>query len=112
MEIRGLGIINIKELYGIGAISDFKEIELILVLEKAVPDKIYDRLGIETNYTEILDVNIPTVCIPVMHGKNISVIAEVAAMNHHLKQHGQNAATRFIDKLTERMNKNINPKII
>lgn len=112
MEIRGLGIINIKELFGIGAIADFKEIELIMVLEKTKPDKAYDRLGLETNFTNMLDVNIPTVCIPVMHGKNISVIAEVAAMNHHLKQHGQNAATRFIDKLSERMNLSLQPKHI
>ncbi|PKK91897.1 MAG: HPr(Ser) kinase/phosphatase [Candidatus Wallbacteria bacterium HGW-Wallbacteria-1] len=107
MEIRGLGIINIKELFGIGAISEQIQIDLIVELEALSPDKSYDRLGVDTVYTDILEVRIPTVNIPVTHGKNTSVIVEVASMNHHLKQQGYHSAHRFLDSLTKRLSRDV-----
>lgn len=103
MEIRGLGIINIKDLFGIGAISDSKKVELIVNLEELQANKEYDRLGVDSSSTEILGVEVPTVTIPVRHGKNTSIIVEVAAMNHHLKEHGHHSAKRFMEMLTNRI---------
>lgn len=105
MEIRGLGIINIKELFGIGAISEQMQIDIIVELEELSPAKAYDRLGVDTVFTDILGVRIPTVNIPVTYGKNTSVIVEVAAMNHHLKQQGYHSANRFLDSLTKRLSR-------
>lgn len=103
MEIRGLGIINIKDLFGIGAISDSKKVELIVNLEELQANKEYDRLGVDSSSTQVLGVEVPTVTIPVRHGKNTSIIVEVAAMNHHLKEHGHHSAKRFMEMLTTRI---------
>ncbi|MDR1446204.1 MAG: HPr(Ser) kinase/phosphatase [Treponema sp.] len=95
MEIRGMGIINVTHLFGVGAIRERKEIQLVVVLEEWDNNKIYDRLGTEENYMEILGVNIPKVEIPVKPGRNIPIIIETAAMNERLKKMGYNAAEEF-----------------
>jgi len=95
MEIRGLGIINITHLYGIGAIRDRKQIELVVTLAEWDSKKNYDRIGLEEQYAEFLGVNIPRLEIPVKPGRNVPIIIETAAMNERLKKMGYNAAKEF-----------------
>jgi HPr kinase/phosphorylase len=95
MEIRGLGIINITHLFGIGAIRNRKEIQLVVILEEWDSSKSYDRLGSEEKTMEILGINIPKLEIPVKPGRNIPIIIETAAMNERLKSMGYNAANEF-----------------
>jgi HPr kinase/phosphorylase len=95
MEIRGLGIINITHLYGVGAIRDTKRIQMVVVLEEWDSRKNYDRLGIEEKYMEFLGVSVPKIEIPVKPGRNIPIIIEVAAMNERLKAMGYNSGREF-----------------
>lgn len=95
MEIRGLGIINVSQLYGVGAIRDQKEIQLIVQLEEWDSDKMYDRLGIDQKYKDILGVKVPEIDIPVRPGRNLPIIIEAAAMNERLKKMGVNSAKKF-----------------
>jgi len=95
MEIRGLGIINISQLYGVGAIRDQKEVQLIVQLEDWNASKSYDRLGTEQKYMELLGVKVPVIEIPVKPGRNLPIIIEAAAMNERLKNMGYNSAKEF-----------------
>jgi HPr kinase/phosphorylase len=95
MEIRGLGIINITHLFGVGAIRDQKRIQLVVVLEEWDSQKHYDRLGSEEKVMDILGVSIPKLEIPVKPGRNIPIIIETAAMNERLKKMGYNSAKEF-----------------
>ena len=99
MELRGIGIINVRRIFGMGAIKSDVDVDLILNLEKWDPDKVYDRMGMEDTYTEILGVNVPSIDIPVKPGRNIAVIIEVAAMNHRQKKLGYNAAHELLQRL-------------
>lgn len=95
MEIRGLGIINITHLHGVGAVRHSKEIQLVVNLEEWDNDKEYNRLGTDEFTTEILGVQIPTLTIPVKPGRNIPIIIETAAMNERLKSMGYFSAKEF-----------------
>ena len=95
MEIRGLGIINISHLYGVGAIRDRKQVQLVCQLENWDPQKNYDRIGAEENTIEILGVHVPLVVIPIKPGRNIPVIIETAARNERLKKMGYHSAKEF-----------------
>ncbi|MDR3304338.1 MAG: HPr(Ser) kinase/phosphatase [Treponema sp.] len=95
MEIRGLGIINITHLFGVGAIRSRKEIQLVVILEEWDAKKNYDRLGTKEQYMEILGVSVPKLEIPVKPGRNMPIIIETAAMNERLKKMGYNAAQEF-----------------
>ena len=95
MEIRGLGIINITHLFGVGAIRDKKQIQLVCQLEDWNPDKVYDRIGMDELTTGILDVKVPKLEIPVKPGRNIPIIVETAAMNERLKKMGYHSAKEF-----------------
>jgi len=95
MEIRGLGIISISQLYGVGAIRDQKEVQLIVQLEDWNSGKAYDRLGTEQKYMELLGVKVPVIEIPVRPGRNLPIIIEAAAMNERLKNMGYNSAQEF-----------------
>jgi HPr kinase/phosphorylase len=103
MEIRGLGIINIKDLFGVAAIRDEKVIELVIELAGWDPNRVYDRLGIEEEKFSILDVELPLLRIPVSPGRNITSIIEVAARNQLLKIRGHHAALEFRQKLDEEL---------
>ena len=95
MEIRGLGIINIQDLFGVAAIRERKRIELVIQLEAWQPDKEYDRLGL-TEYTlPLLGIEIPMLRVPVSAGRNVAILVEVAARNHQLKRMGIHAAQAF-----------------
>jgi HPr kinase/phosphorylase len=100
MEIRGLGIINIKDLFGIAAIRDRKLIELVVELHEWDSKAEYDRLGIEEKSYTLLDVHIPYILIPVRPGRNITTIIEVAARNQILKLAGHHSAREFQEHLT------------
>lgn len=95
MEIRGLGIINVQEIFGIGSILDTKKIDLVAKLEVWDSTKIYDRLGTDELTTTILGVKVPTIEIPIKPGRNIPVILETAAKNERLKATGYFAAREF-----------------
>lgn len=103
MEIRGLGIINIKHLFGVAAIRERKKIDMIIELEDWDPSKEYDRLGLDEHFRTLLDVELPLFRIPVRPGRNISTIIEVAARNQLLKEMGYHSAREFQDRLEQRM---------
>lgn len=95
MEIRGLGIINVSQLYGVGAIREQKQVQLVVKLETWDANKVYDRLGTETHTTDLLGVKIPYIEVPVKPGRNLPIIIEAAAMNERLKSMGYNSAREF-----------------
>jgi len=99
MEIRGLGIININHLFGVGAIRDKKQIQLVVSLEEWDAKKEYDRLGLEESVYTILGVDVPMLTIPVKPGRNIPILIETAAMNFRLHKLGYNTAKEFNKKL-------------
>jgi HPr kinase/phosphorylase len=99
MEIRGIGIIDIRALFGIRATRQQKRVEVQVQLEEWKEEATYERTGLETAMASILDVKIPRVLIPLNPGKNITVIAEVIAMNHLLKYAGVDSAVRFSENL-------------
>lgn len=95
MEIRGVGILDIKHLFGVGSIKLEQFIELAVELEEWDNKKEYDRIGLDENFIEILDVKVPTVIIPVRPGRNISAIIEIAAKNYRQKLLGYNALDMY-----------------
>ncbi|HXN41547.1 MAG TPA: HPr(Ser) kinase/phosphatase [Myxococcaceae bacterium] len=99
MEIRGLGIINIKDLFGIAAVRDRKKIELVIELVEWDPMQEYDRLGVEEQKFSVVGVEIPLAVVPVRPGRNMTTIIEVAARNHLLKLQGHHSAREFAERL-------------
>jgi len=99
LELRGIGIINARRLFGMGAIKMTEKIDLIVEMEQWDPEKIYDRMGVDTEYISILGVKVPSLTIPVKPGRNLAVILEVAAMNNRQKKMGYNAAQELLDRL-------------
>ena len=100
-EIRGIGLIDIEELFGIRSIRMQKRIEVEVILSYWSDTNNYERLGIEERRTQVLGVEIPLVNVPISPGKNITVISEVIAMNHMLKVYGENSAVEFTKKLSQ-----------
>ena len=92
MELRGIGVINVRHLYGVGAIKPETGIDLVVKMEAWEQGKAYDRLGLDSATEEILGVKLPCVTIPVTPGRNLAVILELAAMNNRQKKMGYNAA--------------------
>lgn len=105
MEIRGIGIIDVKSLYGVGAIKNQKAIDMVIELENWNQQKYYDRLGLDREYEEILGRKIEKLVIPVKPGRNTSMIIEVAAMNFRQRGMGIDAAQEFTKKLSEVIDK-------
>lgn len=99
MELRGIGVIDVRRLFGMGAIKDSQEIDLVINLEPWKEGKVYDRLGMDSAYVDILDTPLPSLTIPVKPGRNLASILEVAAMNNRNRKMGHNAAM----ELSERM---------
>ena len=99
MEIRGLGIINIKDLFGVASVRDHKKIEVAVELVEWDPAVEYDRLGVDERRFTVLDLEIPLLVVPVRPGRNMTTIIEVAARNHLLKLQGHHSALEFQDKL-------------
>ncbi len=103
IELRGIGVINVARLFGMGAINDSAKIDMVVNLEAWRDDFAYDRLGVDNDSTTILGVEVPMLTIPVKPGRNLAVILEVAAMNNRQKKMGYNAALEF----TEQINRHI-----
>ncbi|MCC5912380.1 MAG: HPr kinase/phosphorylase [Clostridiaceae bacterium] len=105
LEVRGIGIMDVKSLFGVGAIKINTNIDMGIVLEEWDPTKTYDRLGLDESCTEILGMKVEEVTIPVKPARNIAVIIEVAARNHRLKKMGYNAAKAFNERLLDHLTK-------
>lgn len=101
MEIRGIGLIDIRAMYGIGAVIQSKTIDMVIHLEHWVREREYDRLGMVEEMTEILGVKIPHILLPVKPGRNLAIVIEVAARNHQLRRLGYNAARTLENRMTE-----------
>ncbi|MEN1759157.1 HPr(Ser) kinase/phosphatase [Anoxynatronum sibiricum] len=99
IEVRGIGIMDVKSLFGVGAIKNRTEIDLVVHLEEWDQHKDYDRLGLDEKFRTILDVKVEEVVVPVKPARNIALIIEVAARNHRQKKMGYNAARAFNDRL-------------
>ena len=107
MELRGIGVIDVRRLFGMGAIKMNQEIDMVIKLEPWDDTAVYDRLGLENTYTEILGVQLPALTIPVKPGRNLASIVEVAAMNNRNRKMGHNAAL----ELTRRMDQHFARKM-
>ena len=101
IEIRGIGIIDIKSLYGARSINPRKRIDLVAYLEMWNPEKYYDRLGLDKDYEDILGTRVEKIVVPVKPGRNVAMVLEVAAMNYRQRQLGNDAAIEFSNKLTD-----------
>lgn len=101
LEIRGIGFLDVKRLYGVGAVKMTENIQLVVDLERWEVGKEYDRVGIDDHFTDILGIKVPSVKIPVMPGRNLAIIIEVAAMNNRQKMMGYNAAKELNKRVFE-----------
>lgn len=106
IEIRGIGILDVKNLYGVGSVKMTEGINLVINMELWDNNKHYDRLGINDEYTEILGLKIPSLTIPVRPGRNLAIIIEVAAMNHRQKKMGYNAAKVLNERVMREIERN------
>ena len=105
LELRGIGIINTRRLFGMGAVKVSEKIDLVVELEPWDSTKIYDRMGVDNQYTTIMGIKIPSLTIPIKPGRNLAVILEVAAMNNRQKKMGYNAAAELLQNLGLEMDK-------
>ena len=103
MELRGLGIINVKDLFGLAAVRERKSIDLVVELEPWEDGQAYDRLGLDETVYHILDTPCPYIRMPVALGRNVAILVEIAARNHVLKLQGHHSAREFARKLEEEL---------
>ncbi len=103
IELRGIGIVDVRRLFGMGAVKDTEKVDMIINLEPWVQGKMYDRLGLDSDYSDIMGIRIPTTTIPVKPGRNLAVVIEIAAMNNRQKRMGYNTAEEFNKKLMQSM---------
>lgn len=99
IELRGIGIINARRIFGMGAVKLTEKINMIIQLEDWDPKKAYDRLGLDNEYAKILDVKVPVITVPITPGRNLAVIVETAAMNNRQKKMGYNGAKELMHSL-------------
>jgi HPr kinase/phosphorylase len=99
LEIRGLGLINVQDMFGIASTRTSKRVELVVQLERWEPGREYDRLGLEDRFFEVLGIRIPMVTMPVAPGRNIAILVEVAARNQLLRANGYHAARRLVQRV-------------
>ena len=107
IEIRGLGILNVRNMFGVRAVRMQKRIEVVVKLIKWDETAAYDRIGLDEDWVSILDLEVPQVTVPIYPGKNITVIAETIALNYQLKIQGYHTAQEFNRRLVERMKNKI-----
>ena len=103
MEIRGLGLINVQDLFGVASTRTSKRVEFVVQLERWEPGREYDRLGIDEAFYEKLGVRVPMVRMPVAPGRNVAILVEIAARNQLLRSRGHHAARRLVDKLNRQL---------
>ncbi len=101
VELRGIGIVDIRRIFGMGAVKISEKIDLVIQIEFWNPEKSYDRFGTETEYIDIMGLKIPSYTIPVKPGRNLAVILEIAAMNHRQKKMGYNTGAELEQRLME-----------
>ena len=99
MELRGIGVVDVERLFGMSAIKFDSPIDMLINLEDWVEGKVYDRLGAEELFTDLLGVQLRTITIPVKPGRNLAAIVEVAAMNNRNRKMGYNAAKEFAERV-------------
>ena len=103
VELRGIGIVDVRRLFGMGAVKETEKINLVIQLENWIEGKMYDRLGMDEETIDILGINVPSITIPVRPGRNLAIILEVAAMNNRQKRMGYNTAEEFNNNLLRQM---------
>jgi len=101
MELRGLGVINVKDLFGIASTRSSKRVELVVQLERWDPSRAYERLGLDDEFSEILGLRVPLIRMPVAPGRNIAILVEVAARNQLLRARGHHAARALATRLEQ-----------
>ncbi|MBQ8000578.1 MAG: HPr(Ser) kinase/phosphatase [Ruminococcus sp.] len=99
IELRGIGIINARRIFGMGAVKLTEKIDIVINMEQWDTEKVYDRIGMDNTYTEIMGIQVPIMTIPVKPGRNLAIIIEVAAMNNRQKKMGYNAAQELLQSL-------------
>ncbi len=99
IELRGIGIINARRIFGMGAVKLTEKIDMVINMEQWDTEKVYDRIGMDNTYTEIMGIQVPIMTIPVKPGRNLAIIIEVAAMNNRQKKMGYNAAQELLQSL-------------
>lgn len=104
IELRGIGIVDVRHIFGMGAVKESEKIDLVIQLEPWNPEKQYERLGLDENFYEILGLKCPTVTIPIKPGRNLAIIIEVAAMNNRQRRLGYNAAAELNKRILDSMN--------
>src|SRR5262245_9059169 len=109
MELRGLGVINVKELFGIASTRSAKRVELIVQLERWDPSREYERLGLDDSFYEILGLRVPLIRMPVAPGRNIAILVEVAARNQLLRSRGHHAARALAKRLEDTLRQGVLP---
>ena len=103
IELRGIGIVDVRRLFGMGAVKATERIDLVIKLENWEPGKAYDRFGLDEEVENILGIGVPAITIPVHHGRNLAVVLEIAAMNNRQKKMGYNTAEEFNQRLMEQI---------
>jgi len=103
VELRGIGIVDVRRLFGMGAVKETERVDLVIQLENWVEGKMYDRMGMDEETINILGINVPSITVPVRPGRNLAIILEIAAMNNRLKRMGYNTAEEFNKKLMRQM---------
>ena len=101
IELRGIGIVDVRRLFGMGAVRETERIDLVIKLEAWDPEKMYDRFGLDEETENILGISVPSITIPVHPGRNLAIILEIAAMNNRQKKMGYNTAEEFNKRLME-----------
>ncbi|MBQ1241808.1 MAG: HPr(Ser) kinase/phosphatase [Oscillospiraceae bacterium] len=99
LEVRGIGVVDVRKLFGMSGVKPSTELDLVLKLERWDDEKVYDRLGLEDETTDILGVSLPILTVPVTAGRNLGVIVELAAMNNRQKKYGINSAREFVEMI-------------
>ena len=107
MELRGIGVIDVRQLFGMSAVKENQDIDLVINLEQWKDGAIYDRLGLDNLFTSVLDVKVPSITIPVKPGRNLAIIVEVAAMNNRHKKLGYNAAQAFTKQINDHFDQSL-----
>lgn len=103
IELRGIGIVDVRRLFGMGAVKATERIDIVIKLENWIPEKAYDRFGLDEETETILGIDVPAITIPVHHGRNLAVVLEIAAMNNRQKKMGYNTAEEFNRRLMEQI---------
>ena len=103
VELRGIGLIDVRRIFGMGAVKETEKIDLVINLENWIEGKMYDRLGLDEEKIDILGNEIPAITIPVKPGRNLAIILEIAAMNNRQKKMGYNTAEEFNKRLLEQI---------